>query len=293
MKINKSFLIAVAPLLFLLMWSSGAVFAKVGLQYTDSWSFLLIRSTIAVFLLSILLSIQVRNVNAKSKIFKKPNRNELILIISSGVLLQIFYLVFYFLAIESQMSIGLIILILGTQPLLTMIFFLKQATIRQFLLLTTCFIGLCVSMLGYYTLNEINMFGIIFSVLSLLCITFGTIIQSKTSSHPLLMLWVQTMVAWVVFLLLACFKGITFQYHWKLVVASLWMGGVVSVGALLLLIAMLNYNSVNKVSSLFFMLPILTIFLDSLIFKTDLSALSIIGAVVVCGSLFVYQHYEK
>ncbi len=247
MKINKSFLVAVAPLLFLLMWSSGAVFAKVGLQYTDSWSFLLIR----------------------------------------------FYLVFYFLAIESQMSIGLIILILGTQPLLTMIFFLKQATIRQFLLLTTCFIGLCVSMLGYYTLNEINMFGIIFSVLSLLCITFGTIIQSKTSSHPLFMLWIQTMVAWVVFLLLACFKGITFQYHWQLVVASLWMGGVVSVGALLLLIAMLNYNSVNKVSSLFFMLPILTIFLDSLIFKTDLSALSIIGAVVVCGSLFVYQHYEK
>ena len=39
------------PIGFLVIWSGGAVFAKVGLNYTTPWSFLLLRSAIALTLL--------------------------------------------------------------------------------------------------------------------------------------------------------------------------------------------------------------------------------------------------
>ena len=67
------------------------------------------------------------------------------------------------------------------------------------------------------------------------------------------------------------------------------MGGVVSVGAFLLLMRMLRYSSAEKVSTLFFLLPLLTMILESFFFHHPLNFLTILGDVVVCISLFIYQ----
>lgn len=289
--------IKLSPLLFLLMWSSGAIFAKIGLQYTDSWSFLFIRTSIALVLLSFLGYFNLKYTKKPLKIAANKflltsflsNKKEALLIIFSGLLLQICYLISYFFAIKTQMSLGLIILILGLQPILTLILQIKKTSFEQFLLLGFCFIGLSISLFGYYELKELNYYGLFFSFCSLLSITIGTIIQSKTSSDLFMMLWLQTLLAWFIFSIVILMKGIHFEYHWQLILASFWMGGVVSVGAILLLMLMLKSNSVSKVSSLFFMLPILTIFFDSWVFLTSISWLSILGALIVCMSLWMFQ----
>ena len=80
-----------APIGFLAIWSGGAIFAKVGLQYTDSWSFLFLRSAIA---LSLLLAIYLKFAHKKITI-TELKKDQLKGIIFSGLLLQVFYLTFW------------------------------------------------------------------------------------------------------------------------------------------------------------------------------------------------------
>ena len=67
------------------------------------------------------------------------------------------------------------------------------------------------------------------------------------------------------------------------------MGAVICVGDYLLLMLMLKYNSADKVSTLFFLLSLLTMILESLVVDTTLSALTIFGVRLFCASLFIYQ----
>ena len=67
------------------------------------------------------------------------------------------------------------------------------------------------------------------------------------------------------------------------------MRAVFSVGAYLLLMLMLKYSSADKVSTLFFLLPLLTMILESLVVDTTLSELTIFGVLLICASLVIYQ----
>ena len=67
------------------------------------------------------------------------------------------------------------------------------------------------------------------------------------------------------------------------------MGAVVFVGLYLLLILMLKYSAADKVSTLFFLLLLLTVILESLVVDSTLSALTIFGTILVCVDLFIYQ----
>ena len=71
------------------------------------------------------------------------------------------------------------------------------------------------------------------------------------------------------------------------------MGAVVFVGLYLLLILMLKYSAADKVSTLFFLLLLLTVILESLVVDSTLSALTIFGVLLVCVSLFIYQKQKR
>jgi len=274
-----------APIGFLAIWSGGAIFAKVGLQYTDSWSFLFLRSAIA---LSLLLAIYLKSTHKKIDIteLKKDQVKD---IIFSGLLLQVFYLTFYFSAINTGLSLGIIILVLGTQPILTSLLSANTVSIKNIILLAVCFSGLVLSTLGYHNIDKIDVSGIVLSVLALLSITFGTIAQAKVKTPPILTLLIQTTFSFLIFCAVIVYQGLSFEVNSYSLLSLVWMGAVVSVGAYLLLMLMLKYSSADKVSTLFFLLPLLTMILESLVFDTTLSAATIVGVLLVCASLFIYQ----
>ncbi|MCC3344371.1 DMT family transporter [Psychrobacter sanguinis] len=276
-----------APIGFLAIWSGGAIFAKVGLQYTDSWSFLFLRSAIA---LSLLLVIYLKSNHKKIAITTlKKEKSQLKGIIVSGLLLQVFYLMFYFSAINTGLSLGIIILVLGIQPIITSLLSANTVSVKNVMLLAICFSGLVLSTLGYHSIDKINASGIVLSVLALLSITFGTIAQAKVKTPPILTLLIQTIFSFSIFSAVIFYRGLSFEVNVYSLLSLVWMGAVVSVGAYLLLMLMLKYSSADKVSTLFFLLPLLTIILESLVFDTTLSALTIFGVVLVCISLFIYQ----
>ena len=133
-----------APIGFLAIWSGGAIFAKVGLQYTDSWSFLFFRSAIA---LSLLLAIYLKSAHKKI-VITELKKDQLKGIIFSGLLLQVFYLTFYFSAINTGLSLGIIILVLGIQPIITSLLSANTVSVKKLILLAICFSGLVLSTLG-------------------------------------------------------------------------------------------------------------------------------------------------
>ena len=274
-----------APIGFLAIWSGGAIFAKVGLQYTDSWSFLFLRSAIA---LSLLLAIYLKSAHKKITI-TELKKDQLKGIIFSGLLLQVFYLTFYFSAINTGLSLGIIILVLGIQPIITSLLSANTVSVKNLILLAICFSGLVLSTLGYHSIDKINALGMMLSVLALLSITFGTIAQAKVKTPPILTLLIQTIFSFLIFSAVIVYQELSFEINTYSLLSLVWMGAVVSVGAYLLLMFMLKYSAADKVSTLFFLLPLLTMILESLVFDSTLSALTIFGAILVCVSLFIYQ----
>lgn len=290
---KRNIIIFFVPIVFLVIWSGGAIFAKIGLQYTDSWSFLFFRSAIALLLL---LAIYFKSTYRSISISKlNIDINQIRGVIVSGLLLQVFYLTFYFSAINTGLSLGIIILILGTQPILTSLLSDNKFNVKNILLLMICFSGLVISTLGYHSIEKINTMGIILSVFALLSITLGTIAQSKVTMSPILTLLIQTFFSFLAFTVVIIYRGLTFEVNTYSVLSLVWMGAVVSVGAYLLLMVMLKYSSADKVSTLFFLLPLLTMILESIVFDITLSTLTVFGVVLVCLSLLIYQtqkHYK-
>ncbi|WP_230661610.1 DMT family transporter [Psychrobacter sp. I-STPA10] len=291
------------PIGFLVIWSGGAVFAKVGLNYTTPWSFLLLRSAIALTLLLAIFLAKPKTHPSNYQLFLRllTDSANLWQIIYAGLLMQVFYLTFYFLAIQTGLSLGIIILILGLQPLLTAILTSPTLNYRDLFLLLICFLGLVIATIGYHAINEVNTLGLLFSVLALLAITFGTIAQAKVhlptfssnSNTNIVILLIQTTIAVIMFSLIVLFKGFYFEVNPYSMASLIWMGAIVSVGAYLLLMVMLKISSANKVSTLFFLLPLLTMILESLVFDTSISSLSMLGVFIVCMGLLLYQIVQR
>ena len=85
------------------------------------------------------------------------------------------------------------------------------------------------------------------------------------------------------------YQRLSFEVNAYSLRSLVWMRAVFSVGAYLLLMLMLKYSSADKVSTLFFLLPLLTMILESLVVDTTLRELTIFGVLLICASLFIYQ----
>ncbi|WP_284192205.1 DMT family transporter [Vibrio zhanjiangensis] len=275
-----------APILFLLMWSSGAVMVKVGLQYASVWSFLAARSIVSLACLFLLYFV----IKYREKVkFVAPSKSELIKILFVGVLLQVSYLSFYFLSIDSNTSPGIVTLILGFQPLLTPFLCGQRLTLRSFLLLSMGFIGLAISLFGSSEMDKIAFLGVFFSVVALLSISIGTVLQANISHHIVQNMFYQSLLSAPIFLVVSMYCGGNITWTLEFCISLVWMSIVVSVGALLLLMYMAKQDGASSVSVLFYAVPVLAYFFDFVIFRNGLSVITILGMVIVAVSVIFYR----
>src|SRR5690554_6303481 len=104
-------LLKAAPILFVLLWSTGFIGAKLGLPYAEPLTFLLLRFAVVIVIL-VVLAIALRR--------PWPRRASQYLHIGvAGALLHGGYLSGVFVAIAQGVSAGVVALIVGIQPLLT------------------------------------------------------------------------------------------------------------------------------------------------------------------------------
>ncbi|HHE0524845.1 TPA: DMT family transporter [Vibrio parahaemolyticus] len=277
-----------APFLFLFIWSSGAVVVKFGLQYASVWSFLAARSLVSMCCLIMLFWLYSYR---KPSLIRSPSKTELRRILVVAALLQVCYLSFYFLAIDTGISPGLVTLILGLQPLLTPFLCKQQVSRRQLALLLLGFLGLVISIYGAKDLTQLAAYGVVLGIAALFSITFGTVLQASIVSHVLLSAMCQSVLATPILMGINVLVGGSIIWTPEFLISLVWMSVGVSVGALLLLMHMTKQDGASSVSVLFYAIPLLAYFFDYALFGTQISLLTIVGMFVVALAIVFYRRF--
>lgn len=263
---------------------------KFGLQYASVWSFLAARSLVAMCCLILLF----RFISCRSPdLVHRPSKTELGNILVVGFLLQVCYLLFYFLAIDTGVSPGLVTLILGLQPLLTSLLCKQHVSFRQLALLLLGFLGLGISIYGANDYSNLAVYGVLFGICALLSMTLGTVLQANIGNHVLLSAMYQSVLATFIFVGINLLAGGSILWTPEFLVSLVWMSVVVSVGALLLLMYMAKQDGATSVSVLFYAIPLLAYVFDYAVFGTQISQLTIIGMVVVALAIVLYRQFPS
>ena len=242
-----------APALFVLLWSTGFVGAKYGLPYADPFVFLSVRILIAAVLLF-----------ALARLMKMPIRIGRQAVVRSGLIgffLHACYLGGVFYSIAQGLPAGVAAVVTSLQPVLVSIVAVKvlgeQLRIRQLVGLLIGLVGV-ILVLGPSIDSQIPMSAIIAILVALIGSTTATLLQKKMGSDiPLLSgtAYQYLFSGCVLGMIALATQETSITWNLRFTAAFIWLILVLSVGAILLLLWLLNTGSAAKVSSLFYLVP--------------------------------------
>jgi drug/metabolite transporter (DMT)-like permease len=242
-----------APTLFVLLWSTGFVGAKYGLPYADPFVFLSIRILIASILLFALakaMSMPVcigRGAIARSGLI--------------GFFLHACYLGGVFYSIAQGLPAGVAAVVTSLQPVLVSVFAVKvlgeQLRLRQVAGLLIGLMGV-ILVLGPSIDAQIPTPAIIAILVALIGSTTATLLQKKMGSDiPLLSgtAYQYLFSGGILGIVALVTQETSINWTLRFTAVFIWLIFVLSVGAILLLLWLLNSGSAAKVSSLLYLVP--------------------------------------
>ena len=242
-----------APYLFVFLWSTGFVGAKYGLPYADPFIFLSLRIFIAAGILFI-----------AAQLLKAPlslTRGDVGKSALIGFFLHACYLGGVFFAISKGVSAGVAAVITSLQPVFVSVLAVKvlgeKLRWSQFAGLLTGLIGV-VLVLGPTFDSSVSKVGIAAVFVALLGSTTATLMQKKFGAAiPMLAGTAYQYLAAGAVLGVAAIatSGTRIEFTPKFAGAMIWLIFALSVGAVLLLMRLLNSGSAASVSSLFYLVP--------------------------------------
>ncbi len=270
-----------APLLFVLLWSTGFIGAKYGLIAAEPFTFLTIRHGIAAALLVCLIPF--------FKVTWPKRPMDYVHISVVGILMHSIYLGGVFAAIYRGVDSGLSAIIVGLQPLLTVIFSTlwlgERITPAKLFGTFLGFAGITLIIVERgIGVDGISITGLGLCVVALLGISIGTIYQKKfCTSFDLLPSVCLQYIASAVFMLLL---SLAFEYRdifWstRFILALAWLVGVLSLGAVVLLMWLIRMGEAGKVASLFYLVPPAVTVEAWILFDERLSWIAI-GGMILC-----------
>ncbi|GAB2657051.1 DMT family transporter [Nocardia goodfellowii] len=277
------FTIAMQPL-FVLMWSSAFIAGIVGVGAAPPMLVLLARYAIA----GALLLLYAYAVGARW-----PRGNELRHVVIAGLLMQIVQYGAFYTAMSQDVSAAIIALVQGLNPVVIALFagFLGETvTARQWAGFGIGGLGVALAVAGQASFSAT---GLLLCVIGLLGLSIGTVYQkryvpqvdSRASTA------VHTVASAPIAAVLVISTG-QFQI-WDLprfAASMTWMVLVTSMGAFLLLNAMLRRWDATRVGRLFFATPAVTALLAWLVIDQPLRPLTIAGLGVGLIGLVLASH---
>jgi len=276
------------PLLFVLLWSTGFIGTKYGLPYAEPFTFLMYRMyiTLAAFLVLI-------------RLFRAhwPDPRGVLHSMVVGALVHACYLGGVFSAINTGMSSGLISLLVGLQPILTVliafVWFGEGVRAPQVLGLALGLLGVAMILLMGANSPVSGEFGIdalFFALVALAGISLGTLYQKRfcTGIHLMTGAFFQFLSTAIIVTVLA-FLFETRHVSWepRFILTLLWLVFGLSVTAILLLMLMIREGKAAKVASYFYLTPPLTALLAWLLFDEQLTFWSAGGMLVAVLGVYL------
>lgn len=264
------------PALFVLLWSTGFIGARLGLPHVEPLTFLALRYALAAVLL-VLVALATRAPWPRGW-------NEVLHYAVAGLLVHGVYLGGVFVGISLGVEAGVSAMIVGLQPLLTAavagMVLNERVTTRQWAGLGLGLLGIALVLAPKLGQGPGDAWGSLACVGALLGITAGTIYQKRycarmdlrtgsvvqfaaagLATAPLAMLFEEGRVDWT----------------GEFVFALVWLVFVLSLGAVSLLYVLIRRGAAAEVASLFFLVPPCTALMAWAFFGETLGRGAVIG----------------
>ncbi|CAM3897037.1 DMT family transporter [Bordetella tumulicola] len=289
---STSFWVAISPALFLLLWSSGFVFLKAGLQYADPLTFLALRYACVVGLLVL------------ACLWRRPSfrlqRQEWVSLIVTGLLIQAGYFAFTYLSLKLGASAGTIALITSQQPILIglLVPFVANESVglRRWIGLILGVTGAIIVIASTSSIATTSMAGLGFALLALLSLTGGTLWEKRfgTKADVLTMNMVQYSVGLLVTAPLAFWlEPMHIEWRPGLFGSLAYLVLCNSLLAITLLLAMIRRGEASRVSALFFLVPPMTAIIAFVVLQETLPALAIPGMCLAAAGIYLVMRRDR
>ncbi|MFM2325687.1 MAG: DMT family transporter [Brachymonas denitrificans] len=266
---------------FVLLWGSAAIFTRWGLDHGSVFALLILRFAMA---LGVLLIIGV----PRRQWLPEPGTRWQVA--STGLLMIGFYSVCYFQAMAHGVTPGLLATLLGVQPILTLLLTERRFSAARLSGLLLALGGLVLVVYQSLVLTRLSGLGMAFALGALLCTTFGALLQKRIRQAPAQVLPLQYLVTLLLYLLVLPTQPFHFEWSPDFLIPLLWLGLVISVVAQLLLYRLIRSGNLVNVTSLFYLVPVVTVILDFLILGNAMPALAVAGMVaILAGLLLVFR----
>ena len=239
--------------MFVLLWSTGFIGAKLGLPYAEPFTFLCLRF---LGVLAILLPI--------CWIFRArwPNRQGFAHMAVAGALIQGGYLGGVFASLHQGMPAGVSALITGLQPVFTAVLggwlLRERVSPRQWAGLALGLAGIALVVGERIAVQHLPAPAVLLSVLALASITLGTVWQKRHGGAIDLRTGaaIQFAAAAVVLAPFAfLLESREVRWSGEFVFALAWLVLVLSLGAVFLLLYLIRHGAATRVASLFYLVP--------------------------------------
>jgi drug/metabolite transporter (DMT)-like permease len=269
------------PWVFVLIWSTGFIVARLGMPHAPPMSFLAVRYALSI--LCFLPWIWVAGV-------KWPvSRTQWLHLSVTGVLMHAGYLGGVWAAVKAGMGSGLSALIVGIQPVLTAIWLSAmggaegRVSRRQWVGLLLGFAGLVLVVSRKFgeggAGDRADWLNLSLAVLALFSITAGTLYQKRyvkacdvRSANT-----VQLLAALLVTLPLALLEAETMRWNVELMGAMAWSVLGLTLGGSSLLYLLIQRGAAAKVTSLMYLVPPCTALIAWLLFDEPITRFTVAG----------------
>jgi drug/metabolite transporter (DMT)-like permease len=281
----EEFAVFSAPAVFVLLWASGFIGAKLGLGYAEPLTFLALRMITVVVLLAIIIAATRP---------KWPHANGLMHSAATGLMVHGLYLGGVFVAIENGLSAGLVALIVSLQPVLTSTvanrWLGERVVARQWCGLALGLAGVYLVLEAKIATGEATPLAWLAATVALVGITVGTLYQKRFGGgidwRPALC--IQYTAAGVLFSLGAlAFETRVLHFTPQFLFALGWLVLVLSLGAVWLLYFLIRRAAATRVVSLFYLTPPVTAVMAWALFDEKLAPLALVGMAVCVAGVFL------
>ena len=273
-----------APVVFVVLWSTGFIATKYVLHAAEPLTYLAIRMAVVVGLMAIIALI------ARPQ---WPDRIGIAHSAVAGLLVHGFYLGGTAVAMAHSIPAGLSALIPGLQPILTSTianrWLGERVTLPQWTGLLLGLAGVVLILHGRPMTGDAG-WGWLASGVSLVSITLGTLYQRRYCGQ----------IDWrsgnlVQYIAVAIFFGLAAALlesrvvHWteEFVLALAWLAVVLSIGSIGLLYWLIRRQAATSVASLFYLVPAVTAGMAYVLFGERLDTVAILGMVACAAAVFL------
>jgi drug/metabolite transporter (DMT)-like permease len=280
-----------APIIFVLLWSTGFIGAKYILPYSEPFVFL----TIRYFFATLVLVVIAKAIGESLRITWWQIKQSILV----SVFLHVIYIGGVFYAVSIDIPAGITAVIVSLQPILVSALAIpllnERLSYKQVFGLLLGFIGVTFLLIPKLFQGDLSFgfstLGISVCVLALLGTAAGYLIQKKGGSEiPFLAgTAVQFAAATFIFAIASViFEPLKIDLTLEFILALTWIVVALSIGSIFLLFYLLRKGSASSVSSLYYLVPPLTVIQAYFLFGETINLIGLVGmSLAAIGTLIV------